>query len=469
MALAALWAAPTQAADYGLYVCGVQVTDENKDDLSVIDGVTVDEAKGGAATYDPATQTLHLKNARLEQPGDDACIWNESISGLAVEVEGACVMESKECGISMSAPTTITGKPGAEAPSLGITSSDNCGIYVYNAASCTISGLDLTATGEWGIAGDDGTSEALAIEDATVRATGRQGSICDFASVTSEGCKLVTPEGAWLFNGTLVGEDDQVVTSEVLISRAYGLFVCGVQVTDENKDDLSAIDGVTGGAATYDPATKTLRLKDAVIEPTGNGTCVGNKSVDGLTIEVEGECRMTSDNNRNALLMEAPTTITGKSGTGVPSLGIAAKDMVSVFVYKGTSCTIRGLDLTATGKYGISGYDGTREALTIENATVRATGENGSICHFKSVTLKDCQVVTPAGAAFINGTLRKDGKLVTEEAVILPDTAVGIGTTASDAPRREGTYTLSGVRLATPLDQLPRGIYVVDGQKVVRK
>ena len=60
---------------------------------------------------------------------------------------------------------------------------------------------------------------------------------------------------------------------------------------------------------------------------------------------------------------------------------------------------------------------------------------------------------------------------MTGEAVILPNDhpSVGIGTTAVDAPRREGTYTLSGVRLTAPLDQLPRGVYVVDGQKVVKK
>ncbi len=244
----------------------------------------------------------------------------------------------------------------------------------------------------------------------------------------------------------------------------YGLYVCGVQVTDANKDNLSAIPDVKEGTVTYDPATKTLRLKDARLKSYDH--CIWNESVAGLTIEVEGTCGMES--RVSCISMHASTTMTGKSGNGAPSLAVSSS-ACAVYAGSGVTCTISGLDLTATGQWGIAGDDGTSEALTIENATVRATGTEGSICDFASVTLKDCQVATPAGAAFDGGTLKKDGEVVTGEALILPDAAMGIGTTAGDAPRREGVYTLSGVRLATPLDQLPRGIYVVDGRKVVKK
>ena len=442
---------------YGLYVCGVLVTDWNKDVLSYIPGVT------GTVTYDPATKTLHLKNADIRTSRSDG-IFNFGVERLTVEVEGQCAMaSSKESGIIMGASTVITGKSGAGIPSLAV--SGYIGILVENGASCTVRDLDLTATGDYGVAGSKG--EHLAIENAFVRVNGNRVSIINFASVTLKNCHVVTPNGA-AFDGGTLKKDGEVVTGEAVIVPAerYGLYVCGEQVTELNKDDLSAIPGVTG-TATYDPATKTLRLKDAAIEAEGYIVCIHNADVEGLTVEVEGRCAMASG-KWLGIVMDASIVITGKSGAETPSLAVSGN--TGIGVRSGVSCAIRDLDLTATGQaYGIAGDGG--GILAIENASVRATGGQGSICDFASVTLDDCKIVTPAGAAFDGGTLKKDGEVVTGEAVILPNDhpSVGIGTTAVDAPRREGTYTLSGVRLTAPLDQLPRGVYVVDGQKVVKK
>ena len=479
VALAALWAAPAQAEDYGLYVCGVRVTDANKDDLTVIDGVTVDEAKGGAATYDPATQTLRLKDARIEAAGDNSCIDNAGVDGLTVEVEGKCVMESKGHGISMGVSTTIAGKSGTGVRSL-VVSAAGTGVHVSNVTSfftvidvvLTVIDVDLTVTGqEYGIAGN-GRDVYLTVKDATVRATGRQGSIYGIVSRNSSSGVLM-PENAY-YGGyagkTALMLDGALVTGEAVIGRKYDLRICGVQVTGANKDDLSAIPGVTG-TATYNPYTNVLWLKDATIVAAAGESCIESidGGLDGLTVEVEGKCRMQAEMAPSTFCigLQANTTIKGKSGAEAPSLACVSQ-YIGFAVRDGGSCTIRDLDLTATGPFGLAG--GGSGSLTVENATVRATGEWwGSIIDFASVTLKDCQVATPAGAAFDGGTLKKDGEVVTGEALILPDAAMGIGTTAGDAPRREGTYTLTGVRLTAPLDQLPRGVYVVDGQKVVKK
>ena len=439
---------------YFLDVCGVLVTDANKDDLSAIPGV-----KEGTVTFDPATWTLRLKDAVIEA-GDNSCFAGE---GLTFEVEGKCKLTSAKTGIELQANSTITGKAGTIAPSLSVFAGE-CGIKFVDVpeAITTIRDLDLTATGQtYGIFGEN---RPLTIENATVRATGGQGSICNFKSVELKDCQVLTPAGA-AFDGGTLKQDGEAVTGEAVIGRSYGLYICGVPVTDANKDDLSSIPGVTG-TVTYDPATKTLRLKDAAIEATDNLHCIVNGNVDGLTVEVEGQCAMTSSYNPS-ILLDASTVIAGKPEAEAPSLSVYSWDR-GILVENGASCTVRDLDLTAKLlPYGITGNKKS-ETLTIENATVRAMGSVGAICNFASVTLKDCHVVTPAGAAFDGGALIKDGRFVTEEVLILP-TSVGIGTTAVDAPRREGTYTLSGVRLTAPLDQLPRGVYVVDGQKVVKK
>ena len=447
---------------YDLKVCDVQVTDANKDDLSAVSGVT------GTAAYDSQANKLRLKGTTIKSSGS-ACIQN-SIARLSIEVEGKCKMESNAICIYMDASTIIEGKSEAVAPSL-VVSSGNCGVYAGNGAWCTIRSLDLTATGRWGIAGNDGKSEVLTIKNATVRATGTEGSICDFKWARLDGCYVFTPEDA-AFDGGTLKKDGAVVTGEVLIGKKYDLKICGVQVTDANKDDLSVIDGVKSGTVTYNPATKTLRLKDTVIKATGNTACIENKYVDGLTIVVEGKCRMESSDG-TCVDLSVSTVIEGKSGAEAPSLEISAGNY-GIQMSSYSRNTISDLDLTATGEWGIAGSHVNGEgSLTIKNATVRATGTEGSIIDFPNLwgfVLVDCQIVTPAGAKYYSGSLKLDGKTV-KDVLILPDShpSVGIGTTAGDAPRREGVYTLSGVRLATPLDQLPRGVYVVDGQKVVKK
>ena len=449
-----------------LKICGVQVTDANKDKLVS----TAVGARSGTITYDPTNRVLRLKDAVMVMK-DDYCIENVGVAGLTIEVEGKCRMESSgEIGVDLNASTVIKGLFGAEPPSLDI-SSGVCGIYVNKNVSCTISSLDLAAKGMFGILAADGMSATLAIKAATVRATGTEGgSIRDFKSVTLSDCEVLTPSGAAFVGGTLE-KGGKRVTGEAVIGRKYPLYIADVQVTGVNKDDLSAIAGVERGTISFNPSSSTLRLKDAAIRTAGH-PCIDNVGVSSLSIEVDGTCRMES--NQSVLRLNQYTTVIGKFGAESCSLALASSGSCGIYLLNGAGCTIRRLDLTATGKWGIAGDkngDDANETLSILEATVRATGALGSICDFKSVRLDECVVVTPSGAAFVGGTLEKGGKTVTEEAVILPNDhpSVGIGTTAVDAPRREGVYTLSGVRLATPFDQLPRGVYVVDGRKVVKK
>lgn len=63
----------------------------------------------------------------------------------------------------------------------------------------------------------------------------------------------------------------------------------------------------------------------------------------------------------------------------------------------------------------------------------------------------------------LGGTLVK-GK------VVITKGATGIASPTADIPvKKHGVYTLQGVRLGDSLDSLPAGIYIVDGQKLVKK
>ena len=64
--VATMWTslAQAQTEDYELIIAGAQVTSDNCNDLSVIDGVK------GNAKYDPATKTLTLDNVTIHNTAE---------------------------------------------------------------------------------------------------------------------------------------------------------------------------------------------------------------------------------------------------------------------------------------------------------------------------------------------------------------------------------------------------------------
>lgn len=61
-----------------------------------------------------------------------------------------------------------------------------------------------------------------------------------------------------------------------------------------------------------------------------------------------------------------------------------------------------------------------------------------------------------------------DGKRVKSEVVIVPD-ATGIAYPTADVPTpKDGAYTLDGVYLGTHVENLPWGVYIVGGKKMIK-
>ena len=87
------------------------------------------------------------------------------------------------------------------------------------------------------------------------------------------------------------------------------------------------------------------------------------------------------------------------------------------------------------------------------------------------LTMEGCAITEPVGAEFdeslkgvaLNGALVK-GK------VVITNGATAIGSLTTDtATAKQGIYTLSGVRLSGELSNLPKGVYIVNGKKVVKQ
>ena len=435
---------------YDLFICGTQVTSDHCGDLSVIPGVK------GSVSYDPYNKTLTLENAKLNVEGDHSGIESE-IDGLTIKVSGTNELKAENsAAVTIGAPATITG-----GGTLNMKSEKYAAIYAAR-TNLTIKDCIVNAKGKYGITGQVGSKEKLLISNATVTAEGRAGSICDFKEITLEDCAITQPAGAVVDNSQgAVVLNGETVTSEVKIEpiTKYDLKICGTQVTSGNCGDLSVIPGVEG-TVKYDPDSKTLTLEDAKLNIEGEVDCIESE-IDGLTIKVSGTNELNAVDA--AAIVDAPTTITG-GGT----LNMKSEKYAAIYAAR-TNLTIKDCIVNAKGKWGIAGYNDSKEKLFISKATVTAEGREGSIRNFKEITLEDCAITQPAGAVVDNsqGAVVLNGEIVKSEVVITRGSD-GINTPTIDTTAKQGIYTLSGVKLGGEVKDLPKGVYIVNGKKVVK-
>ena len=437
---------------YGFKIAGVDVTKKNCKDLSVIDGVD------GKISYDPETNTLTMEDVTIDATGNNNGILNRNVKGLKINLVGNnTITTPKEACFTINKTSTISG-----SGTLRLKSSGNCGLFMTS--SLTVEGVKLYAEGSWGIAGQafQTSGNVLTICNAYVEVTGSKGSICDLQNLVLDGCSITQPNGAEFdAQSHSVLLNDEVVTDKVVIEPdSYGIQIAGEYVTSLNCKDLSVIDGVDGKIS-YDPETNTLTMEDVTINATDfNG--IGNRGVKDMKIKLFGNNIITS---KNACITIRETATISGSGT------LSLKSSGDCGLYMHTSLSVEDVKLYAEGKYGVAGDDGTRgEILTLRNAYVEATGSSGSICDLQNLVLDGCSITQPTGAVFdVNvHAVALNGKTVTDKVVIESDNN-SIGTITVDVPaRKQGIYNLNGVKLTQQWDDLPAGIYIVDGVKRVK-
>ena len=440
--------------NYGFKVAGVDVTSDNYLDLTEISGVS------GKVYFDPNTRTLTLDNATIEVDGCNA-ILNKDCRYLVIELLGTNTINvTNSAGIYTCESTTILGGSGS---TLTI-KNDRCAV-LFEGSPLEIVNCWLEAEGEWGIsANNNEAEEVLTIRNSHVEATGPTGSICDIAGLELEGCYIDIPfNAAYDADSLAVAVNGETVTSKVVIEPdSYGLYIADKPVTTLNYKDLSSIYGVSGSAS-YNPDTKTLTLDNATIERNStDGTGIVNKTVSDF--KLIGNNTVTAD--LASMVLNQTSTITGDGSLHLTSKRFCGLDM------EGASVTIDNTSLFVKGGYGIAGYIGAKsEVLTVSNSYVEAEGTgSGSISLISDLILDNCAITQPVSAEFDadQKAVVLNGELVKSKVVIEPITN-SIGTVTADVPaRKQGIYNLNGVKLTQQWNDLPAGIYIVDGVKRVK-
>lgn len=441
---------------YGFMVAGVDVTSDNYLDLTEINGVS------GKVYFDPNTRTLTLDNATIEADGCNA-IYNQTCKYLVIELLGTNTINvTNSAGIYTCESTVILGNSGSTLT----LKNDRCAV-LFEGSPLEIVNCWLEVEGDWGISANDNVAEeVLTIRNSHVEATGPTGSICDIAGLELEGCYIDIPfKAAYNADTKSVAVNGKTVTSKVVIEpNSYGIYIADKPVTTLNYKDLTSIYGVSGSAS-YDPDTKTLTLDNATIDRNStDGTGIVNKTVSDFTVKLIGNNTVTAD--LASMVLNQTSTITGDGSLHLTSKRFCGLDMESA------SVTIDNTSLFVKGGYGIAGYIGAKtEVLTVRNSYVEAEGfGSGSISLISNLILDNCAITQPVGAEFDadQKAVVLNGELLKSKVVIEPITN-SIGTVTADVPvHKQGIYNLNGVKLTQQWNDLPAGIYIVDGVKRVK-
>jgi arginine-specific protease argI polyprotein len=433
---------------YQLWVAGTQVTSDNCNDLPHTKGIVL---------YDPSTKVLSLYDATINVYGTDEAI-KTSMNDLTIRMEGtntlastdghALNIEKGNCTITGGGKMELTGK--------------NFGLYVAPNASLTIDNSGIESKGS---VGNELAGAEITINNASVRAKGNTyASMCGIQTLSLNGCSIVQPKGA-SFDASLAGValNGQLVKDEVVIKAQeltyYDIEVAGTRVTSANYKTLSKLDNVSG-TILYDPATNVLTFQDVSVAGTINAVVSHS---DGLTIKLIGNNNLTTE--YVVLSFTAPLTITG-GGT------LNAKSLKDCAIYANqTDLTIDNCTVNAESTvYGIAGDGGEKEHLTIKNADVTAIGpQYGSVSDFASLTLIGCNIVQPEGATFDpakHGIVLNDDPVKTKVTIKKDPTGISAATAEPTVP--QSIYSVSGVRLSGEFKNLPKGVYIVNGRKVVK-
>ena len=251
----------------------------------------------------------------------------------------------------------------------------------------------------------------------------------------------------------------------------YDLKICGTQVTSDNCNDLSVIDGVEG-TVKYDHSTKTLTLDNATIK---NSDKVAISISQAMNIKVVGKCKVDAG-DRTAIASTEPFRIySERNELDDQCLDVVSGDCAIFMNHTDLiieNCTVNTKG-TGSGGVGIAGnYSEDKSTLTIKGDYTRVTaeGKGGSICSIVKLPLDGCAVTQPKGAAFDTSLqgIALNGELVKSK-VVIEKTPSAIGHVTTDAlAAKEGIFTLSGVKLSGEVKDLPKGIYIVNGKKFVK-
>ena len=373
---------------YGFSIAGTEVTAKNVSQLGTLDGVTL--GQDGALTYDRTTQTLTMKNVTMkldtERLKGKIAIRNEGVDDLKIVVSGNNSFFTKDADcFRFDKLTTMTGAGTVTAKA----DATHSGVYLTSMQPFTIADITFNVEGGRGILGHVETQGSLALRNATLHAKGSNAAI-NLKELKLERCQITTAGARWDGGKHAVMKDGDKA-KDVEITPFYGFYIAGTPVTTQNADKLNTLTGITvpiDGELKYDPATKTLKVKNVTIKDLSGKNALHNESHDDLTIEVSGTNNF-STKDADCFCFDRATVIAGKGTLTAKADG----NNSGVYLRSDITLTLSNLTFTSEGKVGIWGDGGNKGTLVISKAIVHAKGTDAAI-NLKDLTLEESRITT---------------------------------------------------------------------------
>ncbi len=410
--------------DYDVWVCGVQVTRNNYNDLSSISSVY------GSVKYDPYSNTLILEDATIN--GNDNIkggIYSQGkvlninavgVNNVSSDNSSAITCSDGSVNITGTGSLSVIGATGVSVLS------DSKENSISVSGGVLFSAIGMNAYGIIGKVNNGKYLTTLNIsgENTKVRIKGAVQDVLRIKDlVLSDGLMITQPTDAYFSNNSIKNSDGTFVKDEwVEIGlRRYGFEVGGIPVTILNKDNITG-SNIKQGTATYDDETKTLTLTDCSIGMDYTTGTIGIKSrMDSLAIHLVGNNSIgmvdTGIESTGDVTIAGP----GKLGfvicnTGIYMAGISAKDLAITDGAK--------LDMTLVGT-GILGQTlkvtGTTRVVYRKNlrvsggmSDVSIVASTSAISDMNKLVLSDgLSLTAPVGAKFASHAVcDKDGNVV---------------------------------------------------------
>ena len=457
---------------YDLWICGVQVTSLNCNKLSSLPGV-----KQGDIYYNQWSNSIEMQNCRIESPEGIPAI-RSSIDSLYINVT------SSDCYITAKGAPDLKFEKGggvlhtnANACLLLSASDDQPAILATD--SLVFDNANVIASGKYGVSGS-GNGVFVKIDGGMLKLYGKESATDNLSGCTQSDIMVKAPEGAEYdsgLRGFAVG--GKLVSDTLYIDlKRYNVLIGSYRVNETNYKDLSMLPCVDGKVY-YDPATGTLTLDNARVS---DGIYVYTEN---QNVVVKGKCVIEVPESMDmgfGLMFEGmdEANISGVDGAElkITSLGGEYSESYSFGIVvnagkSGTKLTITNCDMDIYSFYPICDTSGETSKLCINNSNVKLNTQNYPISSIGSLELSGCKVTSPENLTYVEDRgfcIKGEQDFYLGNVVIERDNAVGIGSIKTEIPAaRQGVYTIDGVKFDTPEENLPAGLYIINGKKVLKK
>ena len=207
----------------------------------------------------------------------------------------------------------------------------------------------------------------------------------------------------------------------------YDLWIAGIQVTKQNKNDI-----LGDGKVSFDPETNTLTLKNAIIyAATGYGI---QSKLSSPKIKLIGDNTITADNGMGVRIQPGTgasegAIIYGGGSLNIKASGVGLRSHLNLFLTDGVKITSEGDAIGFQGWKATSSDDPLPTlTMTGPETMLRTKGtREGSFASYGQLNLQDdIRIMQPSGATFVpNIGIVNNNQLVTDEWVLIAKPARG--------------------------------------------